>query len=65
MSQHDAPKKPGRKPLDPRDPSVPVCFKIPGRQYDALYQRAQQQGTSISDVIRDRLRRRGAADDDD
>ena len=61
MSQHDAPKKPGRKPLDPRDPSVPVCFKIPGRQYDALYQRAQEQRTSIGAVIRRSLRR----DDDD
>lgn len=62
VSQHDdPPKKPGRKPLDPRDPSVRVCFCIPGQQYDDLYQRAQQQRTSISNVIRRSLRR----DDDD
>jgi hypothetical protein len=55
----DPPKKPGRKPLDATDPtpSVTVCFRLPGRQYDALYQRAQQQRTTVGDVVRRSLKR--------
>jgi len=60
-SSNDPPRKPGRPPLAPNDPSVPVCFKIPGRQYDDLYRRAQQERTSIGAVIRRSLQR----DDDD
>jgi len=40
-----------------------VSFKLPGRQYDDLYHRAQRDRTTIGDVIRRSIRR--AADDDD
>jgi hypothetical protein len=51
------PKKTGRPPLDPNDPSVRVCFRMPGQQYDALYRRAQQQRTTVGTVIRRSLKR--------
>jgi hypothetical protein len=42
----------GRPPLDRRDPSVPICVKVPSRQYDRLYQRAQRARVSIPEVVR-------------
>jgi hypothetical protein len=58
---NEPPRKPGRPPLDPAHPSVPVCFKVPARQYDDLLRRAQQERTSVGAVIRRSLQR----DDDD
>lgn len=62
MSGEDDRKKTGRPPLDPHDPSVHVHFKLPGRQYDDLFRRAQQERTDIGTIIRRSLRR---GDDDD
>jgi hypothetical protein len=45
-------KRPGRPPLDPSDPSVAICLKLPGRRYDALYAAAQHARVSIPEVIR-------------
>jgi len=61
---HEPPKKNGRPPLDATDPSVLVAFRLPGRQYDALYQRAQRERVPISDLIRRRVNRDDDADDD-
>jgi len=47
--------KPGRKPLDPNDPSKMVCLKMPSRQYDQLYAQAQRERITIGDVIRREL----------
>ena len=48
---------PGRPPLDPDDPSVPVCLKHPSRQYDEAYHRAQRDRISVPEVIRRALDR--------
>jgi hypothetical protein len=45
-------KRPGRPPLDPTDPSVAICVKVPGRRYDALYVAAQTARVSIPEMIR-------------
>jgi len=45
-------KRTGRPPIDEEDASVPVCVSLPGRQYDALYTRAQAAGVSVPEVIR-------------
>jgi len=46
----------GRPPLDDHDVSVRVSFRVPSREYDDLYHRAQRQRVNISDVIRRCLR---------
>jgi hypothetical protein len=38
------------------DPPVRVCFRLPGRQYDDLYHRAQRERTDVGTIIRRRLR---------
>jgi hypothetical protein len=48
------PKKLGRPR---REPSVPICVKVPPRQYDDLYRRAQEQRVSVPEVIRQSLLR--------
>jgi hypothetical protein len=57
------PRKPGRPPLDDRDPSVNVSIKMPSRQYDALFEQAQRERVSLPEVIRRRLRRDDEDDD--
>jgi hypothetical protein len=54
---------PGRPPLDDDDASVPVCVSLPGRQYDAMYTRAQRDGVTVPEVIRRDLERAAGADD--
>ena len=63
MSTSDPPRKNGRPPLAPNDPSVNVHFRLPGSSYDDLYQRAQRERTTIGDVIRRSLRRDDNDDD--
>jgi hypothetical protein len=53
-------RPPGRPPLNRADPSVKVCFSLPGRQYDDLYARSQRERVSVGDLIRRKL-----ADDED
>jgi hypothetical protein len=60
-----APKRNGRPPLDPRDPSVAVTFRVPSLQYDRLYERARRERSNVADVIRRQLQRGADADDDD
>jgi hypothetical protein len=50
---------PGRPPLDEDDESVPVCVSLPGRQYDAMYTRAERDGVTVPEVIRRDLARAG------
>jgi hypothetical protein len=58
----EPPRRPGRPPLDEQCRSVPVCIKMPSRQYDELYERAQRDRVSIPEMIRRRI---AAGDDDD
>ncbi len=46
----------GRPPLDRDDRSVNVHFRLPAKEYDALYAQASRERVSIGDVIRRRLR---------
>jgi hypothetical protein len=48
----------GRPPLDDADRSVPVHVKMPSRQYDDLYERAQRDRVSVPEVIRRALDKR-------
>jgi hypothetical protein len=54
-------KRPGRPPLDPDDPAVDVHLRLPSKQYDDVYQRAQQAKTTVPDLIRRMLK--GSAED--
>jgi len=49
-------RQPGRPPLDDDDDSVPVHLTLTGRDYDDLYQRAQQERVSVPEQIRRTLR---------
>jgi hypothetical protein len=49
--------KRGRRPLDPRDPSVSLTVRLPSRQFDALCRRALQAQTSVPAEVRRVLRR--------
>lgn len=51
-------RQPGRPPLDDDDDSVPVHLTLPGRQYDALYRRAQADRMSVPERIRRDLKTR-------
>jgi hypothetical protein len=52
------PRRRGRPPLDPNDPSVSVTVRFPGAQYDELYAQARAARTSIPRVIRAAVRER-------
>jgi hypothetical protein len=57
------PRRNGRPPIDANDrTSIPVSFRLPSRQFDRLYQRAQRARSTPADVIRRALSR---PDDDD
>jgi hypothetical protein len=45
-------KRPGRKPLDPRDPSVKVTISLPTKQFDHYCAAARRQDLSLPEVIR-------------
>ena len=45
-------KRPGRPALDPSDPSVRVCVRIPSKQYDALYKTAGAGRVSVPELFR-------------
>jgi len=47
--------KRGRPPLDPHDPSVTVCLRLPGKRYDALWRAAADSRTTVGALIRDSL----------
>ena len=47
----------GRPPLDPDDPSVSLQFKLPGKEYDAVYKAASAHRVSIAEFMRNVVRR--------
>ena len=49
-------RQPGRPPIDDDDPSVPVNVKMPSKQYDEAFERAQRDRISVPEVIRRALR---------
>jgi hypothetical protein len=51
----DAPRRPGRPPIDPNDPSVKVSISLPSRQYDAFCERARREGVGVPAIIRREL----------
>jgi hypothetical protein len=44
--------RPGRPPLDPADPSVAMCLRLPAKRYDDLYARARTERVSVPELIR-------------
>lgn len=57
-------RRPGRPP-NPTGPSVGVCLRLPGPQYDRLCQRASAAGVSVPEQLRRDLAARPADDEDD
>jgi hypothetical protein len=50
-------RRPGRKPLDPTDPSVHVCVSLPSRQVDQLRLRAHAEHLTVPALVRRLLHR--------
>jgi hypothetical protein len=46
------PKRRGRPPLDPDNPSVTLNVRMPARQLDELYRRAYQMRGSVPQLVR-------------
>ena len=49
-------RRPGRRPLDPADPSVQICVRVPTKRYDQLYQTATGARVTVPELIRQSLR---------
>lgn len=45
-------RAPGRPPLDDSDPCVDVHLRLPSKQYDDAFARAQQERITVPEVIR-------------
>ncbi len=45
-------RAPGHPPLDDTDASVPVHVKMPSKQYDSTYARAQSARVTVPEQIR-------------
>ena len=45
-------RRTGRPPLDPSDPSVRVCVRVPSKHYDQLYRQAGAGRVSVPELIR-------------
>jgi hypothetical protein len=50
-------KRPGRKPLDPLDPSVRLTLTLPATRYDAVYRTAAAARQSVPEYLRAMLAR--------
>jgi hypothetical protein len=48
----EKPKRGGRPPLDPDDPSVDVHVRLPSKQYDAVYRLAQHARVTVPEMFR-------------
>ena len=46
------PKRRGRPRLEPDDPSVDVHVRLPSKQYDAAYLRAQRERLTVPELLR-------------
>jgi hypothetical protein len=44
--------KPGRPPIDPSSPSVPLTFRLPSREYDEIYACARVSRMTVPEWIR-------------
>ena len=42
----------GRPPLDPADPSVSICVRVPSKRYDALQKQAAGNRVSVPELLR-------------
>ena len=42
----------GRPPLDPTDPSVCICVRVPSKRYDALQKQATGVRVSVPELVR-------------
>jgi hypothetical protein len=49
--------RPGRPPLDRRDPTTKVCLGLPSKRYDDLYRQATAARVSVPELIRQSLAR--------
>jgi hypothetical protein len=49
-------RRPGRPPLDPTDPSVPLTVSFPGKRYAALVAQAKHDHVTVPEYIRRQLR---------
>jgi hypothetical protein len=58
-------RREGRPPLDRSDPSVSVHVRVPTRQYDAVYERAQAARVSVPEFIRRAVAARTSSDEDE
>jgi len=45
-------RRPGRPRLDPADHSVDLHFRMPAKQYDAVYTRAARERCTVPELIR-------------
>ena len=45
-------RTPGRPPLDDSDPCVDVHLRLPSKQYDEAWERAQRERISVPEVLR-------------
>jgi hypothetical protein len=55
----DEARRPGRPPVDRRDPdpSVGVYVRLASRDYDRVFERARAEGVSIPEMLRRDLQR--------
>jgi len=49
-------RTPGRPPLDDDDPSVDVHLRLPSKQYDDTFARAQRERVTVPERIRRDIR---------
>ena len=56
MTPPDPPRRRGRPPVDPDDPSVDVHLMLPSKAYDRAYAIASGQGLTVPEVLRRALR---------
>jgi hypothetical protein len=60
----EPPRKLGRPPLDPANPTVQVTLRVPAPTYDAIYRRSSRDRCSMSEAIRRQLTARDDGEDD-
>lgn len=45
-------RRTGRPPLDPLDPAVEFCMRLPSKHYDDLWARAKVARVSVPELVR-------------
>jgi hypothetical protein len=56
LGGHAVKRAPGHPPLDDHDVSVPVCVKMPAKQFDETERRAKEARVSMPEQIRRDMR---------